>query len=108
MNRCWKLAAVAMMVFLWGAVDTLRAQVLTGSVLGKVTDDTGGVLPGVTVSLASPSLPSGEVMVVTESDGSFRFALVPPGTYTLRSTLQGFGIHQEEGLRVVANGTIER
>ena len=43
----------------------VSAQILTGTIIGTVRDDSGAVLPGVTVSLKSPSLPEGGITVVT-------------------------------------------
>ena len=39
-----------------GTLGTAQAQVYTGGIWGKVTDSTGGVLPGVTVTLGSDRL----------------------------------------------------
>ncbi|HEX5474070.1 MAG TPA: carboxypeptidase regulatory-like domain-containing protein [Vicinamibacterales bacterium] len=60
----------------------------TGTISGKVTDSSGGVLPGVTVEARSPVLP-GPRDAVTQSDGSYQMPALPPGTYTVTYTLQG-------------------
>src|SRR4029079_2806800 len=60
----------------------------TGSIQGKVTDNSGGVLPGVTVEPRSALLPSARV-TTTGSDGTFRLPQLPPGDYTLTYTLSG-------------------
>ena len=65
----------------------LAAQT-TGSIRGVV--ETGGTpLPGVTVEARSASL-QGVRAAVTDSDGRFNLALLPPGAYTVTSTLEGF------------------
>jgi hypothetical protein len=61
----------------------------TGSIVGRVLDTSGSALPGVTVEATSPAL-QGTRTVVTESDGSFRFSLLPPGLYTVGASLEGF------------------
>src|SRR5206468_2088763 len=54
----------------------------TGTIMGKVTDASGGVLPGVTVNATSPSM-MGVQSIVTNTEGIYRFPAVPPGTYTV-------------------------
>jgi len=60
----------------------------TGSIEGKATQG-GTALPGVTVEVRSSSL-AGVRTDVTDATGSFRFTLLPSGTYTLTATLSGF------------------
>src|SRR5947207_11948508 len=66
-----------------------RAQVSTGEILGKATDTTGAVLPGVTVTLTSPALIQPMVAVTTET-GAYRFPSIPLGTYLASFELTGF------------------
>ena len=65
------------------------AQVPTGTISGRVTDTSGGVLPGVTVTASSPNL-QGPREVVTSASGDYVLALLPPGTYVLEFLLIGF------------------
>ena len=65
------------------------AQVPTGTISGRVTDTSGGVLPGVTVTASSPNL-QGPREVVTSASGDYVLALLPPGTYALEFVLTGF------------------
>ena len=66
-------------------------------ITGRVTDPSGGILPGVDVSLTSPALLGGR-STVSDEQGNYRFALLPPGTYTVRFQLQGFGTVIREGV----------
>src|SRR5687767_15979286 len=67
---------------------TVRAQ--DGVITGRITDPSGATLPGVDVSLTSPALLGGR-STVSDEQGSYRFALLPPGAYSVRFQLQGFG-----------------
>ena len=50
----------------------------TGAINGRVTDVSDAVMPGVTVTITSPSQ-MGTRTAVTDADGTYRFAAVPPG-----------------------------
>jgi hypothetical protein len=82
----------------------------TGVIQGRVSDTSGGVLPGVTVTATSPALMGTQVQVTSES-GQYRFPAVPPGTYTLTFELPGFTTLKREGIDIslgfTANVNIE-
>ena len=71
----------------------------TGTITGKVTDTSGGVLPGVTVNATSQSM-MGVQSSVTSSEGMYRFPAIPPGTYTLTYELPGFNTLKREGIDI--------
>ena len=85
---------------------TAHAQLLGGSLIGGIEDRSGGVLPGVIVTLASPALEVPQT-AVTDGTGGYRFIGLRPGTYQLTATLDGFATYVEEGLIVAVGGTIE-
>ncbi len=65
------------------------AQSGTASIYGRVADPQGGALPGVTVTLTSPS--TGLVRsTVTDGTGDYQIVAVPPGQYNLKAELTGF------------------
>jgi hypothetical protein len=66
------------------------AQVQTGSIVGVAADVSGGVMPGVTVSLSGERLIGGVQSVVTDTGGAYRFDRLPPGSYAVKFELQGF------------------
>jgi Carboxypeptidase regulatory-like domain len=98
-------AAVCCLLALSGAA---WAQVVTGSIVGTVRDESGLVLPGVTVTLTSPDLPSGPATFVTNEQGEYRFTNLRPGSYTLKTAIDGFSQYEESDLVVVVGGTTER
>ena len=61
----------------------------TGSIFGKVTDSSGGVLPGVTVTVTGAALQQ-PLTTVTQASGAYQFPLVPIGTYTVTFELASF------------------
>ena len=64
-------------------------QVQNGEIFGKVTDTSGAVLPGVTVTIDSPSLLQTQSVTTTET-GVYRFASLPLGLYTVTFQMSGF------------------
>jgi hypothetical protein len=95
--RRFRTALLGAMLLVFFATAS-QAQT-TGSINGTVADNTGGMLPGVTVTAASPAL-MGVQTAVTNETGSYRFPAVPPGTYSLTYELAGFGTVKREGIVV--------
>ena len=60
-----------------------------GSIFGKVTDSSGGVLPGVTVTVSGPALQQ-PLTAVTSESGTYQFPSVPIGTFTVTFELASF------------------
>jgi hypothetical protein len=77
----------------------------TGTIQGRVTDAQGGVLPGVSVTISSPSLIGGTQTQVTNDQGNYRFPAVPPGTYTVEFDLTGFNKLRREGIQIALGFT---
>ena len=73
-------------VVVWTLVALTNAQSDRGEITGTVVDTTGGVLPGVTVTISGPERRT----IVTDERGRFLLANVLPGTYEVRFELVGF------------------
>ena len=94
--------------FLWlmAISFVLRAGVATAgqataaSIIGQVTDATGAVLPGVTVTTSSPALQVPSLTTVTDGQGEYRLAPLPIGTYLVVYELQGFQSVRRENIRL--------
>ena len=71
----------------------------TGSIQGTVTDESGGVLPGVTVTAAGESL-MGVRTDTTNAQGVYRFLGLPAGTYKVSFDMPGFGKVERSGVRI--------
>ncbi|MGH9884993.1 MAG: carboxypeptidase regulatory-like domain-containing protein, partial [bacterium] len=61
----------------------------TGRVRGRVLDQTGAALPGVTIDLV---VNSRELTAITDDTGAFRFDAVPPGSAELTFRLLNFSV----------------
>jgi hypothetical protein len=92
---------VACLAVLLGA-SLARAQATTGSIAGNVTDTSGAVLPGVTVSLSGERLIGGTQVQTTGVDGNYRFDRLPPGTYQVKFEMQGFRTIERADIRISA------
>ncbi len=71
----------------------------TGAITGAVMDEEGAPLPGVTVTVTSPNLIRPRT-AISDTKGLFRFPALPPGLYSVKAELQGFGTKVQEDVRV--------
>ena len=75
-------------VILMAWAGSAHAQAI-GSIFGKVTDTSGAVMPGVTVTVAGTGLQQ-PLVAVTSETGAYQFPSVPIGTYTVTFELASF------------------
>jgi len=75
------------------------------AIAGTVSDNTGAVMPGVTVEAASPVLIEKVRSVTTDAQGRYTIIDLRPGTYTLTYSLVGFTTAKREGLFLPADFT---
>ena len=94
--RSWIVGLTVLAVAL-AAPRAVQAQTTDRSgVEGKVVDQGGGVLPGVSVTIASPALLGGDRTSVTDAEGAFRFTALPAGIYQVTLELTGFDVKKRE------------
>jgi len=84
------------------AAAALAGQGAEATIFGQVTDASGAVLPGVTVTVTSPALQVPQVVAVTDERGDYRITPLPLGTYAVEYTLPGFQTLQRDGIRLTA------
>jgi Carboxypeptidase regulatory-like domain/TonB-dependent Receptor Plug Domain len=94
-RRFAALAALVVMV----SVSSAWAQSQTGEIFGRVTDPTGAVLPGVTVTLTSPVLLQA-LTATTSETGSYQFPRLAVSTYDVRFELASFGTVIKKDIQV--------
>ena len=81
------------------------AQIQNGSIFVKTTDEQGAAVPGATINITAPVLPSA-ITGVTDSAGNYRSPLVPVGTYVVKVSLQGFQTISRENVTLLQSQTI--
>jgi hypothetical protein len=85
---------------------SVEAQRATGEIIGKITDESNAVLPGVSVTIRGAGV-AGAPTVVTSETGVYRFPLLPPGTYELDYVLSGFTPLKRTGIPIAVGATVE-
>jgi len=73
---------------------------------GVVKDNSGAVLPGVTVEASSPALIERTRTAVTDAAGQYQMVNLRPGAYSLTFTLSGFKTVRRDGIDVSGGGAI--
>ena len=104
LKACFVNAGVLFaLVFLFG--NTALAQIT--SLQGRVTDPTGGVLPGSEVTIVN--LATGvQRTTLTDEMGRYLFPQLSPGRYDIRAELVGFKTYTNQGLEFGAGQTVRQ
>jgi outer membrane receptor protein involved in Fe transport len=96
------LLLVGILTFvLSGLGQQLHAQ-YAGSLRGTVTDSTGAILPGATVTLTNEATRF-QQDVATNDEGQYYFGALQPGSYTISVEMPGFKTAEKTGLRLVSS-----
>jgi hypothetical protein len=92
--------AVSVLLLLAVAVAPVMAQGV-GSIGGTVADTSGGVLPGVNVTLtaAAGGVGSGQT-TITNEQGAYQFTRLVPGIYIVKAELSGFRPAEQRNIQV--------
>src|SRR5262245_22492595 len=85
-TRCMRLAFLA---FIFFASTSLFSQSSNGTISGTVSDASGAVIPGVTLT-ATHNATGVVTTVLSNEAGVYNFASLLPGTYRVSATLSGF------------------
>ena len=104
-----KLAGGILVVFFFSICcweRPVEAQI-TGTLYGTVTDPSGAVLPGATVTATSPNLHRTDVFAVTNENGRYRLTALPAGVYRLTVELSGFASKQLSDIRLGIDEDLE-
>lgn len=96
---CLILGALALLASL--TIPSLAQSIISGDVTGTVTDASGAAIPGAGVTLTNTSTNATQ-QATTSGDGTYRFAFLPPGSYKVSITANGFQSQQRQGVIVAA------
>ena len=92
-------------VFVLGCSGVAWSQTVQGVITGTVTDPSGAVVPNATVTITNAGTNISQ-STTTGADGSYRFPLVPPGTYTLEVKAGSFATVRATGVVVTASQVV--
>jgi hypothetical protein len=102
--RYWRLfcRATCSGALLFWLVSAVAFGQSSTSIRGTVTDSSGGAIPGAEVVLSEVESKT-QRTVQTASGGEYQFVLIPPGTYSLRVTAQGFSPFEQPRIQLLIN-----
>jgi hypothetical protein len=100
----WVLAALALAAAGLPAAVHAQSQAINGTVEGLVSDTSGAVLPGVTVTVTNTGTGLTRSFV-TDERGEYRAPLLPLGGYVVRAELPGFKTVERSGVTLSAGQT---
>lgn len=94
-------ASVLCLAFLLATASGF-AQTTTSTLEGKVVDSSGAVLPGASIEVKGSTV---ERTTVSDTDGFYRVAALPAGTYVVTASMKGFKTKVLEGIVLVLDRT---
>ena len=97
-GRVGPLRALGALALLLSVSSIASAQ--DASITGRVTDESGAIMPGVTVTATSPALQVPSVVAVTDEKGEYRLTPLPIGTYQVDYGLAGFQTVRRDAIRL--------
>src|SRR2546428_5214152 len=100
-----RLSRCLQMLILLSGFSSLASAQSTGTISGRITDQGGAVLPGVTVTVTNTA--TGAVRTtVTNAEGLYSVPALSPGRYDVRTELAGFGSAAKTGVQLTAAATL--
>jgi hypothetical protein len=105
---CRRFVTAGLVVFCVSCIPfavPVYGQLTVASIIGQVTDQSGAVLPGVTVTATGPALLVPQVTGVTNELGEYRLSPLPIGVYELAFELSGFQSAHRQEIRLTVGFT---
>ncbi|MGA2536904.1 MAG: carboxypeptidase-like regulatory domain-containing protein, partial [Terracidiphilus sp.] len=104
MKLRWFIVTVAAVLCICaGAIQAFGQATNSGTVVGEISDPSGAMIPGASVTLTDASV-GVKLTDVSNAEGKYAFTTVPPGTYTISVNKSGFSTSKSEH-QVVNIGT---
>jgi hypothetical protein len=94
-----KIMRRVLFAYLVATSTPLTAQTIRGALTGTVTDASGAIVPGATVTATNQDTGISDSSV-SNAQGSYTFPLVQPGRYQIAAELQGFKKYLRDGVVV--------
>src|SRR6266571_3705256 len=104
-GRLLHLGVLALVWFLALSNQLATAQVVSGSMVGNVTDAAGGSIPGATVKITLTTTNDSRT-VQTDVTGAYTISTVTPGIYRVEITQEGFRAFVASDIRVNQNNVV--
>lgn len=99
-----RAALVAVVLAVVTASVPIHSQIVSGTIVGTVADSTGAVIPGVSVSATNTA--TGLVRAAdSDAQGNFSLPQLPPGTYSLNASAEGFKSFEVTGITLLVEQT---
>ncbi len=105
MRRVTQVFYAGLVIAALGALAPLRAQTITGTILGSVRDLSGGAIVGGTVTITN-ELTGAQFRTETNEVGDFVAPNLVPGSYTVTAEFAGFKQAAAKGIRLLANRAV--
>ncbi len=97
---------VVLMACLLSAAVTARAQEARGTILGRVTDSSGAVIPGASVKITNTSTGI-TTSLVTNDQGNYQAPFLIPGIYRVSAEIAGFKRFLRDGIELRVDDRLE-
>jgi hypothetical protein len=92
------------LLFLSLILSVAHAQISTGTIVGVVEDNTGGAVPGASVTLTQTA--TGQVRQTQTNDhGQFNAPFLPLGSYSVSVTAPGYETQTTSGINLQVDQT---
>ena len=98
--------ALRLLLLALSGPTVLHAQVVGGTISGRVTDTTGALIPNAHVTVRDEDT-GGQRTLTTNNDGAFSAPSEPVGTYTLVAAAPGFAPYKDVGVTLTIGQTLE-
>jgi hypothetical protein len=99
-----RVIAIVLGILVLAAPTSSFAQSERGNITGVVHDATRAGVPGVSVKVINTAT-NATVHVVSSESGTYSAANLPPGTYRVEASIQGFQSANVDGIRLAAGAT---
>ena len=100
-----RLILIALLVLFTSINGFTQSQTASGDIRGTVTDATGAVLPGANITVTNVDTGVGRTGM-SDSQGNFRFFLLPPAVYEVKVEVPAFSIYTRRPVQVTVGETV--